>query len=351
VTLRFEAVSTEGLWLDCEFVPGLHVLLGPLEQGPRRVLELASGRLAPRRGRVLLASKQVFSSPETRATQGVSVGDPEWPAALTVQEVCKTRLALHAQKTAVLSADAALRQLGLEALASKRCGQLSVVELRAAQLSLALALESPSALLLEDPLGVPGISRPALLELLAARAQSAVVLVATEERLDCEALGGRVHLFMQGNKLPPVELREPHGPTRYRITCANPGLLAQALLGHPSVSQVHAPAHSQTLEIMGPDAEALSFAISDALLTHELPLENWTRADHDLETLQAAARGHLDGAYAAAYQAAHAAQYLRNQSPWTAAPSGYSHTPASAYSGQLDSAGQQSTTPAKDPHA
>lgn len=155
--------------------PGVHAFLGAADSGARRLIELASGQLAPRRGRVWVDGLDVFRNPDARAriasTSGASL-----PYARSVAE-----LVGGVSKFRGDDVDATrqwvLRVVGADVLTAP-VEELSHEQSHGVDLALALAHERARVLLLWEPFEQPVDSRW-LRSVLLERGERQVVLLGT----------------------------------------------------------------------------------------------------------------------------------------------------------------------------
>jgi branched-chain amino acid transport system ATP-binding protein len=139
-------------------VPGgaITALIGPNGSGKSTFVNMVSGQIPPRQGRVLLDDKPVEGMrPDRIVHRGLArtYQVPRVPKELTIEEVISVPL-LYARSGrppfggARAPADLAL-YCGLRPAVSTRCGQLSVSDLRRLEIARALACR-PNVLLLDE---------------------------------------------------------------------------------------------------------------------------------------------------------------------------------------------------------
>lgn len=320
MSLRFFSVTSAGLWLDHEFSTGATCLLGTADDGVEQVLALASGCVRPERGVVSLDHKPLFNHPDTRAAVG-TLSSVEWaPPGSTAFEWVEQLQGLHRVATSSAAAEQCLSDLGLSALGRELMGDLSPDQRRGVALAVALGLHAPKLLALSTPFEVRSVSQRAVVEKLAEHAQRSIVLFSTTQQRDAARLGAQARVFA-ANRCVGQWAAEQSGPAHrnvcYRVTCDPPAKLCAALLGHPAVLSVQAPAHRSTLEVIGTAPEATSLALLEAADEAGVTIHDLFEAPLDLEALQANMRGHSDGMYQAALQSARVAQ---ERSTMAAAP-------------------------------
>lgn len=170
--------------------PGVHAFLGTPADGTAALCEMLCGRRRPRAGAVLLHGREPWRSPRARAHIGALLGQPDLPPVRKVEQV----IAMHGLTVA------ALHDFGAGALAGRTLRSLELAEARAVELSLALALADPQALVLYEPFTECGpIDRALVRARLAARAAAGVcVVLAVSARSDVEGLAEIVHVLDAG---------------------------------------------------------------------------------------------------------------------------------------------------------
>jgi len=179
------------LWLG----PGIHAVLGNPEDGTVALAELVAGQRRPRAGRVLVHGREPVSSPRTRGAIGSLPLRPTRMVGGTVGDA----LALAAHLSA-RPADDPLEPLGIASLGQRAVSSLSMAELRAVQLALALALPEPRALVLHEPFSqVAHVDLAALRERLRDRASAGTcVLITTSAPGDINEIADHLHLLDRG---------------------------------------------------------------------------------------------------------------------------------------------------------
>jgi energy-coupling factor transporter ATP-binding protein EcfA2 len=260
----------------------------------------------------------------------------------------------HASSSRLLDS---LERMQIAHLGARRPSELGRHERRAVLLAYLLGLDSLKVVLLCDPFTIAGVNQLALVERLHELASTAVVLLATDQAEDVQRLGAAAGVFSAGRLLEPkgAHALRPSEYGCFRVTCDQPQRLTLALQNNPAVHSVQAPLHTSTLEVTGTNPEQLSLAILGAINELGIQLYNLTDVPVQLEVLQAAVRGRVDGMYAAAYHAGWVAQQAQ---PWHAgsspsgpgptgyAPIGRAPDAQMAYSGQLDAGGRALPTAA-----
>ncbi len=131
-------------------------LIGPNGSGKSTFVNMVSGQISPRQGRVLLDGGPVEGMrPDRLVHRGLArtYQVPRVPKELTIEEVISVPL-LYARSGRALFGDARTpadlaRYCGLRPAVSTRCGQLSVSDLRRLEIARALACR-PNVLLLDE---------------------------------------------------------------------------------------------------------------------------------------------------------------------------------------------------------
>ena len=203
----------------------LHAVIGPNGAGKTTLINQISGLLAPDKGRILFAGREITALPmHARATLGlarsfqVSSVLPGFSAlenvALAVQahRGSSFRVLGRAAAEAALNdpAMAALADVGLAGRAHVPAGQLSHGEKRALELAIALAME-PKVLLLDEPMAGTGREETTrLIELLRRLKGRFSVLLVEHDMTAVFALADRISVLIRGRILAsgaPEEVR------------------------------------------------------------------------------------------------------------------------------------------------
>jgi branched-chain amino acid transport system ATP-binding protein len=207
----------------------LHAVIGPNGAGKTTLINQISGLLAPDKGRILFAGREITALPmHARATLGlvrsfqVSSVLPGFSAlenvALAVQARSGSsfRVLGRAAAEAALNdaAMAALADVGLAGRAHVPAGQLSHGEKRALELAIALAME-PKVLLLDEPMAGTGREETTrLIELLRRLKRRFSVLLVEHDMTAVFALADRISVLIRGRILAsgaPAEVRADPG--------------------------------------------------------------------------------------------------------------------------------------------
>jgi branched-chain amino acid transport system ATP-binding protein len=203
----------------------LHAVIGPNGAGKTTLINQISGLLAPDKGRILFAGREITALPmHARATLGLARSfqvssvlrgfSALENVALAVQARSGSsfRVLGRAAAEAALNdaAMAALADVGLAGRAHVPAGQLSHGEKRALELAIALAME-PKVLLLDEPMAGTGREETTrLIELLRRLKGRFSVLLVEHDMTAVFALADRISVLIRGRILAsgaPAEVR------------------------------------------------------------------------------------------------------------------------------------------------
>jgi branched-chain amino acid transport system ATP-binding protein len=203
----------------------LHAVIGPNGAGKTTLINQISGLLAPDKGRILFAGREITALPmHARATLGLARSfqvssvlrgfSALENVALAVQARSGSsfRVLGRAAAEAALNdaAMAALADVGLAGRAHVPAGQLSHGEKRALELAIALAME-PKVLLLDEPMAGTGREETTrLIELLRRLKGRFSVLLVEHDMTAVFALADRISVLIRGRILAsgaPEEVR------------------------------------------------------------------------------------------------------------------------------------------------
>jgi thiamine transport system ATP-binding protein len=228
--------------VDLEVGPGEVVaLLGPSGSGKSTLLRCVAGLHPPRRGRIELGGADVADVPVERRGVGLVFQDH---ALLPHRDVAGNvalgpRLQRLGGEEVAARVTAALRDVGLAALADRPVDALSGGEQQRVALARALAAR-PRLLLLDEPYG--SLDRPLRARLLAelpalVRAAGAAALLVTHDQDDALAVADRVAVLIDGRlrQLAPPELcwTRPADPEVAAFLGVGPLLATDAGDGRP----------------------------------------------------------------------------------------------------------------------
>jgi len=215
-------------------------LIGSPFDGTTALALAIAGVLRPRGGLVTVAGQNPRKAPALRRRMGVLLDEPELPDVGRVRDLLAMVRKLRGGEA---PREAWFGPLGFDALVQRRVSSLNRWEQRAVALGLALAVPSPTLLLLHDPLGeVAGISADLLRPLLQARAQAgACVLVLTPSTRDATVLADDVATLERGRigramGQPDIEVLTPGSPVELQVWCDMSRSFASALLLAPEVT-------------------------------------------------------------------------------------------------------------------
>lgn len=195
---------------------GPTVIVGPNGAGKTSALMMILGALAPAKGRVALDGVVVFDRArdidlpvERRGIGYLPQRDALFPH-LDVLGNVAYGLAGWPRAERTRRAQAALGELGLEALSARHPDQLSGGEAQRVALARALA-PAPRALLLDEPLAALDVSlRRDVRSFVAAHLRRLAIptLIVTHDRADAEAFGGDVIVVERGRVVQRGRLAE-----------------------------------------------------------------------------------------------------------------------------------------------
>jgi len=203
----------------------LHAVIGPNGAGKTTLINQICGLLAPDKGRILFAGREITALPmHARATLGlvrsfqVSSVLPGFSALENVALAVQARSGSSFRVLGRAAAEAALNDLAMAALADVGlagrahvpAGQLSHGEKRALELAIALAME-PKVLLLDEPMAGTGREETTrLIELLRRLKRRFSVLLVEHDMTAVFALADRISVLIRGRILAsgaPAEVR------------------------------------------------------------------------------------------------------------------------------------------------
>ena len=183
--------------LDMEVESGeIVALLGPNGAGKTTTVSAAIGLITPDSGTIRVAGASP-AAPEVRRRMGVVQQEVGFPRTLTVRDVVRgaaARAGVPARR-----ADAALAEMGIEAVASRRASKLSGGQQQRLQLAMGLVTD-PVLLVLDEPTaGLDVLARRTFWESVSSRADSgAGVLLTTHIVGEAAAVADRVVVVNHG---------------------------------------------------------------------------------------------------------------------------------------------------------
>jgi len=260
--LGFAGVVEPPLRLDVTLEPGLHTVWGEPAAGTERLILLASGALAPRRGKVTLAGASPHRSPSSRRTIASL-----WPVeSLLPGSSVEQSLALALElREAKQTPREVLEPARLVHWLARRCEHLDDHERRGIALALALSHSAPRLVALFEPLSrVAGLSRQWVLDRICELAAAgAIVLVTSASRSDARALGGGQLALQRGRLSPnPTLFWTPERVTFY-VEVDLPREVTSRLLTDPRIHD--AQVQGGGLWATGATREEVSLAVLGAL--------------------------------------------------------------------------------------
>jgi len=170
-------------------------IVGPNGSGKTTVLRLASGLIAPSKGRVLVEGRDA-RTPEAKALLGYVPHYPPLYGDLTVRENLLYYAGLYGY-TDLSNVDPVVKELGLSAFMDRRVAELSYGWRKRVDMVRAL-LHDPPLLLLDEPLsGLDDRGREWLIGFLDRAVSEGKTVVVTSPRADVE-LEAKVYQIKEG---------------------------------------------------------------------------------------------------------------------------------------------------------
>jgi ABC-type cobalamin/Fe3+-siderophores transport system ATPase subunit len=302
-------LNLRGVWcapiknLSATFGVGMHVILGSPGDGTAELIELCAGLRLPHRGWLSLDGQAPASSPETRRHIASVLPREDGDVKRSLLE-----LARRAGGSRHFDGARALGEFAPELDPQRALAESTEPERRRFALALALGQSSAKLLLLHHPLSLVNEAfEAALVEQLAERAQSAVVVATVASVADARRLGGTLGVLERGVLSRAVSDAWPNALTpgldaALWVQCDAPRELLGQLASHAAVSAVSYDerAFASRLEVRGRDLEALAVAVSQAALRADVQLQALSCAAPDLEAVHGASAGLAHAAYRAA---------------------------------------------------
>ncbi|HNT00336.1 MAG TPA: ATP-binding cassette domain-containing protein [Polyangiaceae bacterium] len=230
LTARDEQGGIYGLELALPAGP-VGALLGTPSDGSSALAKTLAGLLRPTMGSVLIAGKNPHQSPQLRRSLGVLMPDANLADVGYVRELIAFARGLRGTEAPRHSW---YEPLGIDSLAPRQVASLNPREARTVALALALAVASPTALILFDPLAAD-VTAHTLRPLLKEKAeQGACLLVITPSVQDAIALCDDMATLERGRigralGQPDVDVLVPGMPAELRVWCDHPRRLLSAL--------------------------------------------------------------------------------------------------------------------------
>lgn len=271
MTLSLQHVSYGRLVdVSLNLEPGLHVVVATPQDGSLDLLRLCAGDTHPTRGTVQIRGLSPHRAPTLRRQLGSAFSPDEPFEEHRVRDALALRLKLHG---CTRSPEQVVEPYAGPAMLGRPCATLGIEERRLLQLALALALESPQALFLMEPLASAGTTTTStLLATIRRHAERCVVLCATASPRTAALLSPQALLLEDGRLkrgilAPTRPALTPGTAARVRIECSHIELMARALSGHPAVSGLSWHTGDRSCVAEGPEVDALSNAVFT--LAHE----------------------------------------------------------------------------------
>ena len=298
---------------DVALPAGHHVFLGRPSDGTTALVGVAAGVHRPRRGRVLVAGREPWTSPKARRHIGALLEHEQLPAGRTVSDGVRAALLLRGDTADVKDV---LSRLEIESWGHRRISALSPQETRAVALALALSIRDAALLALHEPLSdLGGLDRSVVLrELEWFGRQHTCVLCTSASARDAALISDSVFLLDRGRIAR--RLAAPGGvdltpgtqaELAVRVSDARP--LLRRLPRDPEVTAIRWDEQAAPHEILvrGPDASRVSLAVLRAARAASCRVESIATQLPSLELAHAASQGLARAAYEQAYRHAHAA--------------------------------------------
>lgn len=310
--LELSAVSEGALGaLELSLTAGLHVVLGAPADGTRELIAVSAGLIRPRRGRVRVAGREPYASPELRQRIASLLAKERLIPEATVGASVARALSIAGEKNSA-PADI-LGAAGLGSWAARPPASLDAAEVRAVALALALARNQPLLVALHEPLCVPGVPRQLVLDRIARLAgNGACVLCATASAQHGKALSSSLLLLDRGRLVRqaaplPVELA-PGSVPDFVVRSDDPRRLAIELAGEAAVTGVDWDQEQSpgTIRVRGTDPTELALAIARVAVFRSIHVSALCPALPTLDVVRGASAGLGQAAYEQAYHRAQA---------------------------------------------
>jgi ABC-type multidrug transport system ATPase subunit len=248
-----------------------HGLVGADADGAPLLLAVLAGTVGSRSGEVKVGG----ALPGARASIGYVPFVPDLPSALRVSELLGLSARVRGEKPA--SPEERLAVLGVETLARRRIGSLTLAEARAVALVEAVTSQA-TLLLLEEPLAsLDPRAFAALAGALEDRVNSgATLVVSTASASDARELTAAQLYFDQGKLASQASrdeawIRMTSGATRLVVRTEGARALLAALATDASFEDVSS--HGPLLTLSGTDAVAMASAVARAALDAQVEIE------------------------------------------------------------------------------
>ena len=283
--LRFEHVS---LWygdvvavndISCTVDAGITGLLGPNGAGKTTLLQLAAGLLPPSSGRVELLGESPVARPAIFRHVALVPEREALPGMLTPQAFVEARATLLGLADVRGAARAALEQVELDTVATRRIDGFSKGMRQRTKLAAAL-VHDPRVVLLDEPFnGLDPRQRLHMMRLLETRAAAGTAVLLSSHILEeIEEVASQILVVLAGRLAASGDYRAlrrlmSDRPHTVRVRASAPRLLAAALIGAEVVLGVEV--HDAELLVRTSDFNVLSrllvrAAQRDAITLHEV---------------------------------------------------------------------------------
>lgn len=274
---------------------GVLGVLGADPDGTSLLFDVLDGTTKPKKGRVVVLGGNPAAA-RTRIAR-VSIDAP-LPEELTVEEV--VRLETEIRGAEPQSAKERLSPLGIELLAPRRVGSLSVGERRAVSLGLALS-SSANLLLVEEPLAaIEPVATRLVVDAIRQRAKTAMIVVTTASPRDAMRLSDRIGVLTKGTyaSLQPGSA-DAGGSVRIVVAPSSGKAGAAAIAGDLSaregVSRVEVSAFASSdavsVFVSGSDMAHVAKAVTRAVATAGVEVQLVETSALSLDALRAASPG------------------------------------------------------------
>lgn len=305
-TLSFQAARLGQLRsADLLLAPGRYAVLSNEREALAAFVALATGRAAPRSGRVLLDAVEPVASPSARRRIAALYEDETPAPAPSVKDAVGRVLRARGQRPE--QADEVLSGAGLAQAATYPTRSLGAVEVRTLALALALAHDSAAVLVLHEPLTT--LMRPGhvLAALERHTERGAIVVVTTSSSADASLLGGSWLTLELGRlELTRSTPRVGRGPWQeVLVETSDPRALSRLL--HDAALQLgtELTGAASQLKVTGPSLDATVREVIRAARSGNVEISRIEPALPPVEALMAARAGFARGAYEASRLAAH----------------------------------------------
>ena len=258
---------------------GVHGFVGGRRDGAEALCEVLSGRRRPRAGRVAVLGKDPSASPNLRRRIGALLAEADLVAAPTVGQMLA-----RIGKLRGCDLSAALEALALQHLAPRPVVSLHAHEARAVELAIALAIERPALVVLNEPFSsIASFDRHAFVSRITTLArQGTCVILAASATSDIEPSADAVHHLVEGRVARSVDAA--HGLAArsalvVRLAAGQDATpIAGALGARPAIAGVAWHRNSDgttTLRVTAPDIDEAAIALSEAATEHHTAVAGW----------------------------------------------------------------------------